>query len=72
MTRSCSRGKTAAQDVRRAANESQTTQDHASTACCDIYTGTIGAMQHSVTLLAVEDYTNKYKVRLVERVCGAF
>jgi hypothetical protein len=27
-------------------------------------------MRHSVTLLAVEDYTNKYKLRVVVRACG--
>jgi hypothetical protein len=42
------------------------TEDHTNTGCCDIYTGTIGAMQHSVTLLAVDDYTNKYKGEQVE------
>jgi hypothetical protein len=28
-------------------------------------------MRHSVTLLAVEDYTNKSNVRVVVRVCAA-
>jgi hypothetical protein len=33
--------------------------------------GDHGAMRHLVNLLAVEDYTNKYKVRVVVRFCAA-
>jgi hypothetical protein len=29
-------------------------------------------MRDSATVLAVEDYTNKYNVRVVMRVCGVF
>jgi hypothetical protein len=44
-----------------------------SSAFCDIYgSDDCVTMRDSATVLAVEDYTNKYNVRVVMRVCGVF
>lgn len=47
-------------------------RDHTSTAFSDNYDrDDCATMRHSATLRPLEDYTNKYKLRVVARVCSA-